>query len=289
MSILLQKIVILWYEWHFSELWACSMAASVALLSSWQSVFAHWRMAMDEQQSLELVRQLLNFCEQGHLAGVNSLLDQGLDVNCCDPDELTPLQVAAANGHEQLVRTLLMRGAALDMANQHAWTPLMGAARHGHHSVVALLLQNQADVNARNKLGATVMMLASRGGHLQTCKLLMEAGSDISPSNCIINNTCEMTPLMAAAQYGHDSVVRYLLDCGCDVNYRAPSTGVSALMLAARNGHMTTCQILIERDADPDLTNVNEHTPLEIATQQGRREVQGYLDRKTKNKPKICE
>ena len=69
------------------------------------------------------------------------------------------------------------------------------------------------------------LLADDRGGHLQTCKHIIEAGVDTSPSCFAVNNPCELTPLMAAAQYGHDSVVRYLLDCGFDVNYRAPSTG----------------------------------------------------------------
>ena len=67
---------------------------------------------------------------------------------------------------------------------------------------------------------------------------------------------------------------------------RCPSSGVNALMLAALNGHMATSQILIERGADPNLTNCNNSTPLRLAEINRKREVKGYLDRKTTNKPK---
>ena len=182
-----------------------------------------------------------------------------------------------------------MRGAALDKANSFGWTPLLLAARHGHVSVVELLLQNQADLNARTKLGANAITLAARGGHLQTCKLLIEAGIDLNPSTGIGNSSCEFTPLMVAAHHGHDSVVRYLLDRGCDINHQTPSMGINALMLAALNGYMTTSQILVERGADPNLTNINDHTPLQVATVAGKDEVQGYLDRKTTNKKNMVQ
>lgn len=52
-------------------------------------------------------------------------------------------------------------------------------------------------------------------------------------------------------------------------------------MFAALSGHMTTAQMLVERGADPNMTNINGHTALEIARLRGQREVQGYLDRKT--------
>ena len=237
--------------------------------------------------SADMIRQLLSSCEEGNVSAVQSLLDQGVDVDSADDNDVTALQVCAANGHEHLVRLLLMRGAALDKSNAFGWTPLMHASRHGHVSVVALLLQNKADINAQNRLGASALTLAARGGHLQTCKGLIEGGIDLSPNSGIGLTTCEFTPLMAAAQMGHDMVVRYLLDRGFDLNYRTPSTGINSLMLAALNGHMTTSQIFIERGVDPNLTNVNNHTPLEIATIRGKREVSGYLERKTTNKPKL--
>ena len=60
-------------------------------------------------------------------------------------------------------------------------------------------------------------------------------------------------------------------------------------MIAALNGHMTTAQIIIEKGGDPNMTNVCGKTALEIATIRDKREVRGYLDRKTTNKPKTCK
>ena len=54
----------------------------------------------------------------------------------------------------------------------------------------------------------------------QVCKALIEAGIDLSPSTRIGTATCEFTALMCAAHQGHDTVVRYLIDRGFDINYR---------------------------------------------------------------------
>jgi ankyrin repeat protein len=239
---------------------------------------------------MEHIRTLLCASEEGDIATVTYVLDHGTDVNACDSDFTTALQVSSANGHEHIVRFLIMRGATLDLANSMGWTPLLLASRHGHVNVVSLLLQNRADINAETKLGANALTLASRGGHLQICKLLIESGIDLSPSTAIGTATCEFTALMAAAHHGHDTVVRYLIDHRFDVNYRTPSIGMNALMLAALNGHLATSQILIERGADPNLTNVNNATPFQISTISKKRELAGYLERKTTNKPKegIC-
>lgn len=116
-------------------------------------------------------------------------------------------------------------------------------------------------------------------------KFLIESGVDLNE----VGDGCEFTPLLVAAQHGHDTVLRALLDRGCDVNFYTPSTGLTPLMAAALNGHMTTAQIIIERGGNPNMTNVCDKTALEIATVRDKREVRGYLDRKTTNKPKTCE
>ncbi|KAK6185430.1 hypothetical protein SNE40_007668 [Patella caerulea] len=233
---------------------------------------------------MDRVRQLFRSCEHGDVESVKALLDQGVDIDSNDEDGNTAMHVSSANGYELVVRLLIMRGAALDKVNSQGWTALMQASRYGHVGVVSLLLQHKADVSIKTRYGASALTLAGRGGHIQTSLKLIDAGAELNDISC---TGCEYTPLLAAALHGHDAVVRFLIDKGCDVNFHNPSTGVTPLMLAALNGHMTTAQILIEKGGDPNLTNVCEKTALEIAKMRGKREVRGYLDRKTTNKPTV--
>jgi len=57
------------------------------------------------------------------------------------------------------------------------------------------------------------------------------------------------------------------------------STFMTPLMCAAINGHMTTAQILMESGCDPNLTDVNDKTALQLAHDKGKKEVFGFLDR----------
>ncbi len=54
------------------------------------------------------------------------------------------------------------------------------------------------------------------------------------------------TPLLIAAQDGHEAIVRALIELGADVN-KATDNGVTPLFFAAQNGHTAIVQIL--RDA----------------------------------------
>lgn len=59
-----------------------------------------------------------------------------------------------------------------------------------------------------------------------------------------------MSALIFAARYGHEGIVRALLDKGADINSQECYDGLTALHWAARAGHESIVQLLLERGAD---------------------------------------
>lgn len=51
---------------------------------------------------MDSVQQLMTACEQGDVQSAQELLESGVEVDCTDDSENTPLTVAAANGHDQV-------------------------------------------------------------------------------------------------------------------------------------------------------------------------------------------
>jgi ankyrin repeat protein len=88
------------------------------------------------------------------------------------------------------------------------------------------------------------LLLAARGGHADTVKsLLTAAKADVNGKDERGN-----TPLMEAARFGHDEVVRALLVARADARAKN-SDGKTALKLAAEGGHTETVQLLKQAGA----------------------------------------
>lgn len=61
-----------------------------------------------------------------------------------------------------------------------------------------------------------------------------------------------LPPLMVAAHHGFTDILNTILDLGVDVNSR-DKDGYTALMYAARGGHVATIKALISKEADVNL------------------------------------
>ncbi|CAH3042171.1 unnamed protein product [Pocillopora meandrina] len=231
------------------------------------------------------INRLLLSAEQGNLGVVSALLDKSIHVDSTDDEGVNALHTASANGDEKVVRLLLSRGASLEARTIYGWTALMLAAYYGHYMVCWILIQNKSDLYARNELGSTALDCAVRSGHVQIAGLLIEAGQ----VNGQVEGPqlCLDTPLMNAAQHGHEACLKLLLEKGANANCRQETTGWTALMLAALNGHMTAAEILVEFGANPNAVNDLDQTALEIAALRQKTEVQGYLDKITSKRPQI--
>lgn len=84
------------------------------------------------------------------------------------------------------------------------------------------------------------------------------------------SNLVDASPkrLVLAARYGEESVLKYLLDGGMDINSKDPY-GDTALIAAAGNGRTAIVQLLLERGAKINLTNDQAHTALMSAAARG--------------------
>ena len=120
-----------------------------------------------------------------------------------------------------------------------------------HHALLAIALAVLCAVAACGVARQTIrspetdaLLRAARAGNAETVKTLLQS------QNADVNGIDEHgnTPLIEAARFGHDEVVRALLIAKADVNAKNDE-GKTALMLASEGGHDETGRALTQAGA----------------------------------------
>ena len=193
----------------------------------------------------------------------------GVDINCRDGTDATPLSWASMKGQEGVVELLLGRDDLNpDSPNCDDRTPLMRAAEHGREAVVGLLLGRKG-VNpdkTSSMDGKTPIFLAALNGHEGVVRLLL-GRTDVNPNRPYRNG---QTLMSWAAQNGHEVVVKLLVQQK-DVNPdTADMWGQTPISLAAENGHEAVVGLLLQRkDGNPDKPDEDRRTPISLAARNG--------------------
>eukprot|EP00966_Prymnesium_polylepis_P213353 4941299-Prymnesium_polylepis.1 len=129
--------------------------------------------------------------------------------------------------------------------------PLLAAAEAGDAAAVARLLDTEANVNERTPDGWSALIMASKEGHNETVVQLLMADATINPPQ---------TEMEA-----RDLGIAFL-----------PATH-TAIRGAALSGKLDTVKLLLENEADPNITSANGKTPLMGAAMNGHERVVDLL------------
>jgi len=232
--------------------------------------------------------RLAEAARKNDAARAQELIQQRVDVNAVETDGSTALLWATYHGNVDLARNLVAAGADVNAANRYGLTPLLEASRLGYTAIIEDLLAAGASPLTPGPEGETPLMAASGSGNLRGVQLFLARGADVNTRE----TGQEQTALMWAADGGHADVVRALVAAGADVNAVAKPTslphiggeggrmyvdhssrGLTALMFAARQGHLDAARALAENGADlayrnPDglsamlLAVINDHVDL---------------------------
>src|SRR6516165_3751390 len=207
----------------------------------------------------------------GDLEMVKALLQAGAKPSAVNRYGATPLSEAASLATGSTVEALLKAGAdPKTLTSPDGETVLMTAARAGNADVVRVLLDHGADVNAKETYkGQTALMWAAAEGHPAIVKLLLEHGADWKiqsqsretrlPKLSAASSVTPMargglTAFLFAAREGDIETARVMLDAGVDIN-QGDVDDTSALVVSALNKHYTFAKFLLDRGADPNVTD----------------------------------
>lgn len=224
----------------------------------------------------------------GHTAILRALLEGGAAPSAATTTgAVTPLHFAAASADPTAVVTLLEHGADPD-ARELRWgqTPLMFAAAAGRGDLVRALLEHgadpelrafvldmqtretedRADQQAREQARQAERPRASaRGPELTPPRPVQRGASDDTGTEQshsraysdaqLIGGYGGLSALLMAVREGSVEGALALVDAGADIDGASAGDGTTPLVMATINGHFDLALELFARGADPHLAN----------------------------------
>jgi ankyrin repeat protein len=216
----------------------------------------------------------------------------------------TPLHVAAKNGRAAIVRLLVDANAGVNALTATGSVPLHFAAASGSADAVNILLEAGADANAREaQWGQTPLMFAAAAGRADVVRALLARRADMSATATVVDisqrnrqdaaesrlrnsRVAEIQKQIAARRAATGPALSGSVSAGrgrgqVDDSGNEPEPlgyaelvgaqgGLTALLLASREGHVETAMALVDGGADINQVSASDHTsPLLIATING--------------------
>lgn len=174
----------------------------------------------------------------GHASLVKRMLEMGNIMNSSEL-HLIMLFRACISGYDSVARVILDTGVLINESDKENQTCLQYASLLGHEKVVQLLLERGADQTAGRPDKSPLHMAASRG-FLRIAEILLENGAEINGGWPF--RGCWLTPFAAAASFGQDHMLPFLLERGASL--AGTEIGQRALICAIDSGYESTIGIL---------------------------------------------
>ena len=256
---------------------------------------------------------LIVMIEEGHEDVALELLSTGADIHVKNEDERTALHWACEKGLEEVVEKLISLGSQVDEQDKFGLTPVMLAADSSKTEIPLHLVragasckglsedhmntlfhhacrEAQSDLTAVRTLleeGCTVGILSKE----EQEELFLHAccKGDMIVVEHLIGHGCSVscvsvdgyTPLMLAAQEGHEEVVKKLILAGANVGMRGKDDN-TALHYAADHNRFACGILLAEGGASVSVKNKSFETPLALAKDDFKEAILQAMSYKTR-------
>jgi len=185
-------------------------------------------------------QHFLTLADDGDKDGVNTLIEEGIEINGQDERGRTALMYAAEKGHLGVVELLIKKGALIDVNDNEGSNVLSQVVFNGDKDIVALLLKIQDKKNISN----LPLETAAMQGHKGIVGLLLSYGANVDKVD-----EYGKTPLHRASYGGYNDIIEILLDNGASINVKRVDNW-SVLMSAVISGKLSSVELLLDEGVD---------------------------------------
>lgn len=204
---------------------------------------------------------------------VSLLLHYGADVNHKDNEGNTPLVFALKGLRKarikEVIKLLFKYGANPNTIN-HQGETIYKILANEKVEILDQLIKGGLDPNLQDINGDTGLIIFSKKNKLELLRGLLKHSADPN-----IKNKFKNTALIYASGEGYLDIVKSLVSSGAEVNARG-ERGETALAYASIH-FIDVVKYLLENDADPNIPEDDNVTPLMVAAENGQLDIAQLL------------
>jgi uncharacterized protein len=188
------------------------------------------------------------------------------------------LHAAAAKGDVAEIERLIAAGERPNLQDSNSRTPLHVAVYRKHHAAARALLRLGANPNALDADRYDVVTIAAVYNDIEMLNLALASGANARA----ITSPYDGTALIAAARLGHIEAVRILIAHNAPLDH-VDQRGWTALIeaVALGNGgpnHVATVELLVKAGADTEIRDRRGATALTYARQRRYHDIGKILE-----------
>ena len=193
---------------------------------------------------------------------MNWLIEQGVDMNCCDKENFSAVHYAARDGNLDMLKLFHMNGANIHQVTDDGMNcTMLAIIGTGDCKTVSWLVEQGVDVNYCDNTGFTVVHCAAQRGNLAALKILHDNGANIHE---VMNNGLNsiMLALLGTRNF---EIVSWLIKQGVDVNC-CQKDDSTAIHFAAEEGCLDILKLLHKHGANIHQVTNEGTNPIMAAT-----------------------
>lgn len=225
---------------------------------------------LTDEQKAGLNQMLFWAAQEGDVCWVESVLNNGADINVLDEKSFSALSYAAYGGFVDMVELLLTHGANVDGGAGAEATPLQCAIMGQHKNIVEILFKHNVKVNSEGGLELSPLAPAIAVADIETIEMLLKRNVDV---DAVAQEDCSEkfiihkgdTVLHLAVRKGCADIVKILVAHKVTVNV-VNGLGHSPLHEAVKRERVEIVTTLIEAGADLYFCNKLGNTAFDLAS-----------------------
>ncbi|MCJ1314231.1 hypothetical protein MMC25_007911 [Agyrium rufum] len=205
--------------------------------------------------------------QAGSYESVQVCLLHNADINhSCETIRRTPLHLAIDLDQLEITKLLCVRGAGIDLVDRDGRSPLWAAVQNGGTGFVSSVLNLHPLIERQDfRYGWTPLFFAVEQDLIEVGSLLLAHAAN---GNLAQND--QDTPRFAAVRRGNATMVQNFVEkSDLLLDARSPSSGLTPLMAAAKDGLVDVVESLLACGARMDLTDKRGRTAFLLAVEHG--------------------